>query len=145
MKKPQTPEEADQLADGAIAAALHATRCAANSSLSNYSPGALVFGRDMYLDVPLIADILTLTQARQAKIDKRLLRVNASRSHHDYAVGEQVYVVRPHDSRDKATLLYDGPFPIVRVHTNNTVTLQRKPHQFQRLTIRRIKPECGNK
>ena len=87
---------------------------------------------------------MTLTQARQAQIDKRLLRVNAKRSHYDYQVGEPVYVVRPRDPRDKAALLYDGPFPIVRVHTNNNVTLQRKPNQFQRLTIRHIKPVRGH-
>ena len=35
-----------------------------------------------------------------------------------------------------------GPFPIIRVHTNNTVTVQRG-QVHERLSIRRIKPSLG--
>ena len=51
------------------AALLHPT-------LSGLSPGALVFGCDMYLDLPLIANILTLTNACQLHINTHLLCEN---------------------------------------------------------------------
>ena len=57
---PSTPEEATQLVDKALATAMHATHCASHSSLNNYSPGGLVFCHDMLMDIPLIADIITL-------------------------------------------------------------------------------------
>jgi len=33
-----------------------------------------------------------------------------------------------------------GPFKIIKVHSNGTVTICLKPNVFQRLNIRRIKP-----
>ena len=50
--------------DSAFATAMHATRCISNTALGGYSPGALVFNRDMFLNIPLIADILTLQRGR---------------------------------------------------------------------------------
>ena len=59
---PTTPEEADMLVDNALATVMYAHRCSPNTSLGFYSPGALVFQRDMLLDIPLIANIHTLTR-----------------------------------------------------------------------------------
>ena len=119
---------------------MHATRCASHGSLQNLSPGALVFRRDMHLDIPLIADIFTLHKARQHQIDERLLRENNRRSHHDFKVGEQIHIKRPPRAGDQAKLKASGPFPIVQVHTNNTVTVQKKPNVMERLSIRRLRP-----
>ena len=43
-----------------------------NTSLGNFSPGALVFQRHMFLNSPLITDIVMLTRQHQAQIDSRL-------------------------------------------------------------------------
>ena len=59
-KPPQNATEAEQLIDNALATTMHACHCASTSALSGYSPGALTFGRDMYLNIPLLVDILTL-------------------------------------------------------------------------------------
>ena len=77
----------------------------------------------MFLDLPLITDIVQLTHHRQAQIDQRLLRINARRVSHDYAVGEKVYY--RNFARDKLEAVRFGPFEILRVHTNNTVTIRR--------------------
>ena len=98
LKPPTTALEAQHLIDEAISIAIHACRCASNSSLGNYSPSSLVFQRDMFLDIPLITDLLTLTRHRQAAIDNRLLRANRHRLRHELKVGQQVYVrtIRKH-------------------------------------------------
>ena len=57
---------------------MQALCCTPNTSLGNYSPGALVFQRDMFLNLPLITDIVTLTRHRQAQIDSRLVKINSS-------------------------------------------------------------------
>ena len=42
------------------------------------------------------------------------------------------------DRDSKLDLVRKGPFLIIQVHTNNTVTVQRGPDQ-ERITIRRIR------
>ena len=54
--KIQDEDEAAQAIDNALHTCIHAIRCAVNRTLQT-SPGALVFNRDMMMDVPLIADI----------------------------------------------------------------------------------------
>jgi hypothetical protein len=139
LHPPQDALSASRLVAKALATAMHACRCAAHSSLQGHSPGSLVFNRDMFLDIPFIADILTISELRQTKTDNRLLAANAKRIHHEFTVGEHVYILRPRTASDKLKTVYQGPYPIIQVHTNNTVTLQRGP-VHERVSIRRIKP-----
>jgi hypothetical protein len=44
----------------------------------------------MYLNIPLIANVLTLADLKQKQIDKCLMRANAKRKTHNYQVGDQV-------------------------------------------------------
>ena len=62
LKPPKTKTDADNIIDEALATAMHALRCNPVSTLGNYSPGALVFNRDMLLNLPLVTDIITLTK-----------------------------------------------------------------------------------
>ena len=89
-----TREELEAVVDDALHTAIRAIRSASHHSLDNISPGALAFRRDMNLDIPLMADVLTLQQLRQRQIDHRLLRANAGRRSHDFQVGDQVLVKR---------------------------------------------------
>jgi len=101
LRPPQTEDAAQKLVEEALATAMHATRCAANSSLGNYSPDSLVFNRNMFLDIPVIADIMTLQQNRQAKIDLRLMRENNKRFRHKFKVGEKVYIHNKQNKKNK--------------------------------------------
>ena len=55
--------------------AAYAARVTIHSSMK-ISPGALVFQRDMLLDIPLIADLHLLQQKRQVLINERLFQAN---------------------------------------------------------------------
>ena len=77
------------------------------------SPGALVFQCDMFLDLPLVADLLTLTQHHQALIDCRLLRANARRIRHEYKVNDLVFL-RIHAPDSKLSLVRSGPSPFFK-------------------------------
>jgi hypothetical protein len=59
LNPPAGIELANQMVDTALANCLYATRTAFHSSLQG-SPGSLSFGRDMILDIPVIADWLTI-------------------------------------------------------------------------------------
>ena len=135
--RPQTKEEAERLCHRALAHAMYATRCAAHSSLNYFTPGAIAFKRDMFLNIPLFADIITLRDLRQSQIDERLLRENAKRTKHEYKVNDMVYHERP--AWSKAKMRYAGPHKIVQVHTNNTVTFEHGD-LTERISIRRLKP-----
>ena len=100
----------------------------------------MAFGRDMLLDIPFIADILAIQENRQHLVDKRLLRANAQRVRHDYAVGDLVWKREYLGLSDKLKPTVTGPYPIVRVHTNGTVTLRLNDHVLERINIRRIRP-----
>jgi hypothetical protein len=95
----------------------------------------------MFLDIPLIADILAIQNNRQLLVDKRLLRANTKRIKHDYAVGDLVWKQNYIGLLDKLKPTVSGPYPIERVHTNGTVTIRLSPHVQERINIRRICPK----
>jgi transposase InsO family protein len=136
---PPTMEQLDRAVDEALSITMRACRCSANTSLQGVAPGALVFGRDMHLNIPLVADIITLSHKRQIQTDQRLLRENNKRTRHDYCVGHKVYVNNQFSSADKLKPVWTGPFPILQVHTNGTLTI-RRGQVHERISIRRVKP-----
>jgi hypothetical protein len=78
------------LIDSVLATAMHATRASANLSLINNTPGSLAFHRGMLLDIPLIADLITIRNSLQAIIDKSPRVANLHLLNHDHQDGEQV-------------------------------------------------------
>jgi hypothetical protein len=87
---------ASDLIDSVLATAMHmhATRASANRSLMNNTPGALAFHRDMLMGIPLIADLITIRNSRQAIIDESHRVANLHRLNPDYHVGEKVRTVQ---------------------------------------------------
>lgn len=134
---PANVNQAEVLVDQALATAMHAMRCSVSRSL-NVSPGALVFQRDMILDLPIIADLVTIQERRQVLIDENLRRQNVKRRSWDYRVGQQVLIktIEPNKLEARA----HGPYPIVQVHVNGTLTVQRTQHVTERINIRRVVP-----
>jgi hypothetical protein len=138
LKPPTDQSSANNLVDEAFATAMHAMRCNPVSTLGNFSPGALVFNRDMFLNIPLVADILTLTKNRQALIDRRLLQANRRRTRHEFKVNQYAFVTN-YGRDGKLDLVKQGPYQIIQVHTNNTVTLRRGQIE-ERISIRHLTP-----
>ena len=134
---PRTLAEAEKLVDAELAATSHALRTNV-SQVTGYSPGALAFHRDMFLDIPLVIDLLKVRQRRQVAVDSNLMRVNAKRSSYDYKVGDKVLKKR-HEWK-KLGERWDGPYTISRVHVNGNVTISLRDGVSERINIRRIKP-----
>ena len=129
--------QAQNIVDTCFAAASYAARATIHSIL-RISPGAWVFQRDMILNIPLITDLQLIHQRRQVIIDERLRRANFRRRSYDYKVGDEILILL-----DNPTTLDDrgrGPYTIIQVHANGTVTFQRTMHITERINIRRIKP-----
>jgi hypothetical protein len=134
---PQTLQEAQLLVDSALATTMHATRTAIHTTL-RVSPGAFVFQRDMFLDIPIIANLQTIRDRRQVLINENLRRQNLKRRSFDYQPQQEVLVRIPNPTKlqDRA----EGPYTIQQVHTNGTLTIQRAPHVTERINIRRVIP-----
>jgi len=142
----QPPSDINELSDvidSALATAMHASRCAISSSLSNASPGSLAFHRDMFFNLPLMANIIALRGKRQLKIDQELVRENSKRISCDYKIGDKVWVSVW--NKTKMSDQWSGPYPIKRVHVNGNVTIQRPHGVSERLNIRKIKPDFSSR
>ena len=131
-------QTANTIIDNALATAMHATRTAVSKSLGGNTPGSLAFRRDMFLNVPLVADLHAIRQQRQLLIDENLRRQNEKRRGFDYQVGQQVLM--KHNDTNKLGRRTIGPFPIIAIHTNGNVTIRRSPHVTERVNIRRVLP-----
>jgi hypothetical protein len=137
---PQNALQAGALIDSALATTMHATRASVHRALRT-TPGALVFQRDMFLNIPLIANLQTIRDRRQVLIDENLRRQNVKRRSFDYAIGQGVMVKVPNPGKldQRAT----GPFPIRQAHANGTLTIQRSPHVQEGINVRRVTPHNG--
>mmetsp|Transcript_27581 Transcript_27581/g.40549 ORF Transcript_27581/g.40549 Transcript_27581/m.40549 type:complete len:847 (+) Transcript_27581:174-2714(+) len=132
-----TVGEAENLVDQCLAMAMYATRVQTNRSLG-VSPGSLVFQRDMFLDLPLIADIIQIRAKRQVQINRNLERENRKRKNWNYQVGDEVLIktVNPSKLEPRA----HGPYVITRVFVNGTVEVNRNAAVVERMNIRRLIP-----
>ena len=137
LNPPAGMTNAHQRVDTAIASAVFASRATVHSALQT-TPGGLAFGRDMVLDIPLVADLELIRQRRQQLIDSRLIASNRQRFSYDYSIGEEVLKLayKPGKLDPRAT----GPYTIEQVHTNGTVTIRLSPTVIERISLRRIKP-----
>ena len=135
--EPVNAANAAEIVDNALATATHALRTAVSRSLGNHSPGEIAFHRHMLLNLPLLADLQALHQKRTEIVRKNLEVTNRRRIRYDYRAGERIAVKQ--DS-GKLGIRTDGPYRITQVHTNGTVTIERRPGVTEQINIRRIVP-----
>ena len=134
---PKNLTQAKDVMDDALATAMHAMRSTVATTIGS-TPGALAFSRDMFLNVPLVADWQTIAQRREHHVNENLRRSNARRRRHDYRQGQQVLkqVYKP----TKLGVRTSGPFTIKHVHVNGTITIILRPGVTERINIRMILP-----
>ena len=70
---PQNITTAKEFVDEALSIAMHAMQVGMHNTLGS-SPGDLVFNRDMFLNIPLIADWHAITLKQEHLIHENLLR-----------------------------------------------------------------------
>ena len=102
------------------------------------TPGQLVFGRDMLLNLKFVADWEAIRLRKQRDVDKNNSRENSLRIHHDYQVGDKV-LISDNDIHRKLNCPTKGPYSIVQVYTNGTVRVQNGA-VTERINIRRCIP-----
>jgi len=138
---PENVSKANDMVDEALSIAQHAMRTSVHTTLGS-SPGALVFSRDMFLNVPLSSDWHAITQKREHLINYRLMRQNAQRRTYDYAPNQKV-LKKVHDPT-KLGIRTTGPYKIKKTHVNGTVTMELRAGVSERINIRRVIPYREN-
>jgi hypothetical protein len=115
------------------------TICSTHHTVLKFSPGAAIFGQDMLFDIPFIADWKQIGEHRQRLTDLNTAHENKGRIDYDYKVGQKILVRNKGILRKAQSIWQKDPWTITTVHTNRTITFQRRNKQ-ERLIIRRVKP-----
>ena len=138
---PKSTKNAKDLIDEALSIAQHAMCCGVHTTLGS-SPGSLVFNRDMFLNIPLLADWHLITTRREHLVNENLRRANAKRQTFDYAPNQKILkkLHRP----TKLGARTSGPYNIEQVHCNGTLTISLRNDVTERINIRRIIPYREN-
>lgn len=132
-----TLKKAEDFVDEALSIAMHAMWANFHTTIGS-SPGALVFNRDMFLNLPLIADWHAITMKQKHLVNHNLIRENKKRKQYDYIQGQKVLKKKhkPQKLEEKTR----GPYPILQTHVNGTLTIELKPKVSERINIRRVIP-----
>ena len=134
---PPNITRARDLIDEALSTAMHAMRAGIHTTLGS-SPGSLVFNRDMFLQVPLIADWTAITIKREHLINENLMCENRRRRQYNYQPQQQV--LKKNSNPQKLGERTSGPYLIEKVHTNGNITIKLNEETTERINIRRVKP-----
>jgi hypothetical protein len=134
---PQNLQQANDILDAALSTVMHALRANVSTVLGG-SPGALTFARDMFVNIPLIADWQLITSNREQFVNEQLRRANAKRRRYDYVVGQRV--LKKLHKPTKLGNRVSGPHDVTQVHVNGTITILLRPGVTERINIRRVIP-----
>jgi len=121
---------------GILSATAFAVRSTFHTTLQS-TPGQLVFGRDMILNIKHTANWEYIKQRKQQIINKNNQRENAERKEHVYRVGDKVLLSKGNEFKYETP--FSGPHEILRVNDNGTVHLQVKAVADE-YNIRRLYP-----
>ena len=102
------------------------------------TPGQLVFGRDMLLNIKFVANWNLINETKQRQVNRDNERENKSRIDHDFTVGEKVLVTSTR-LQAKLNTPTRGPYNIIQTYTNGTVRIQNGI-VTERINIRRLIP-----
>jgi hypothetical protein len=129
------------LVDTALANAMYTTHSMFHRGLMT-TPGVLCFNRDMVMNIPFVADLTLIHDNRQRLIDECFICSNAHCHSYDYQLGQEVLklVCKP----DKLKPQAQGPYDIIVVHANVTLTIQLNAHTTERISTRNVKPFLQN-
>eukprot|EP00957_Ditylum_brightwellii_P078112 5938282-Ditylum_brightwellii.AAC.1 len=118
-------QQATRAVDNALAIATHATQYAVLRAIGT-SPGTIVYHRDMFFNLPVLAYLVTICNHCQESINRNLCQQNLKRHEWNYTVEQEVLIktVDPTKLQQRA----HGPYTIVHIFTNDTMAVKRAPH-----------------
>ena len=106
------------------------------------TPGQLVFGRDMIFNMLYNPDWKKMRERKRAQELKDNERENSKRRDHTYKIGDKVLLKRYYlQIRRKSERKNQGPYDVVAVHKNGTLSITNKTSgTTSTIHIRRLVP-----
>lgn len=99
---------------------MHTTKCALNHTcIMKSSNGALTFHRDMFVEVPIMVDLIVIQNRRQQLIDQNQIWLYCKHYDYHYQVGDRI-MVKVYDPTKIEGKIY-WPYPIIELGTNMVV------------------------
>ena len=127
--------DADDPWAGILSAASFAMKSTFHTTLKA-TPGQLVFGRDMILNIQHEADWQAIKDRKQRLINYNNQRENSKRIPHTYRVGDKFILKK---DANKYETDKEGPYDVLQVNTNGTIVYQ-KGAVIDTVNIRRCTP-----
>ena len=101
--------QAREIIYSVLATSMYATRTTIATTLGS-TPGDLVFSRDMFLKIPLIANWQAIHKHREHYVNENLCHANLKQHQYDYAQGKKV-LKKVHYST-KLGVITTGPYTV---------------------------------
>ena len=111
--------------------------CSTTNRQRGYSPGQLIFGRDIIIQIKHRVDWELIRQRKQIQINRDKALDNKHRFDYDYKVGDKIMLTN--HTTYKYETPYKVPFVTTQCFTKGTVTLKYGATEI-RNHIRRIMP-----
>jgi hypothetical protein len=92
----------------------------------------------MIINASYLADWKAIATRRKQAVQRNNARENSQRVPHDYKVGEKVYIRVSNISRKLD--VQEGPFEILKINSNGTVSIRHSPIVRETIHIRRLHP-----
>jgi len=83
-----------------------------------------IFGQDMLLDIPFVADWHKIGDYRQRQTDCSNIRENNKCVNYDYKVGDKVLICKDSILCKAESIWKKEPWTITTVHMNGTIRIQ---------------------
>ncbi len=131
--------QARDIIDDTLATVMHAMQTTV-ATTSGSTLGALSFARDMFLNVPLIADWQAIAHTHEHHLNENLWRANRKQRQFDYAPGQQV--LKKVHNPTKLGVRTEVPYTIERIHVNGNLTILLCEGITEHINIRRVLPYC---
>jgi hypothetical protein len=134
MAKTITPDDVNVFLDN-VAWAI----CSTYHTVLKAYPGPAIFGCNMLLDIPFIANWNEIGDYRQCQTDLDMAHINSKQVDYDYKVGNKALVSQEGILRKAESPYSKEPWTITTVHTNGTIRIQCRT-QSEIINIQRVIP-----
>ncbi len=136
---PRNITQARDIIDDALATAMQAMQTTIATTLGS-TPGALAFARDMFLNLPLIADWQSIAHTCEHHVNENLQRANRKQRQYDYALGQQV--LKKVHNPTMLGVRTEGPYTIKCIHIYGNLTILLHEGITECINIRRVLLHC---
>ena len=106
-----------------------------------FTPGQLVFSKDMILRTHVEANMELVRQRHEQAIQKTNIRENKQRIAYDYKPGDQVLILS--GVMDPKLKLHQGPYSVISYNKSNSTLIIRRKNYIEPINIRQVRPYFG--